>query len=231
MLDHGGHRAARVPDDAPIAVRGVEVGGEDRDGVAGALVLRDQRSQRLTGEQRDVAVGHDDDPADLGQVAQGAVHGVTGAALLVLHDCGSLGRDLGQMCLDLVPPVAHDDDEVVGTERSRGNHGVVDQAAAADGVQDLGDRRLHPGPLAGGEDDHGGRSGGAHARKRSSARRSGAWLRLPAPRRRFQRNWMHLRPCRATVTLDGSRARIRTSIGRTKTDSPALGRPGMAPPG
>ena len=32
------------------------------------------------------------------------------------------------------------------------------------GVQDLGGRRLHPGALARGEDDDGGRSGGAHAR-------------------------------------------------------------------
>ena len=61
-------------------------------------------------------------------------------ALLVLHDGGGLGGDLGQMCLDLVPPVAHDDDEVVGCHRCRGDHGVVDQAATADGVQDLGDR-------------------------------------------------------------------------------------------
>jgi hypothetical protein len=76
--------------------------------------------------------------------------------------------------------VADDHDQVLGFESGRGKHGVMDQAATADGVQDLGDRRPHPGALACGEDDHGGRSGGAHARKRSSARRSGACLRLPA---------------------------------------------------
>jgi hypothetical protein len=180
LLDHRSDGAARVAHDAPVPGGHVEVGGEDRDGVAGALVLGNQGSKRVSGEQRGVAVGHHEGPGEPGQVAQSALHRVTRAALLVLHDGCRLGCDLGQVRLDLVTPVTDDHDQVLWLEGGRGNHRVMDQAATADGVQHLGDRRLHPGALACGEDDHGGRSGGAHARKRSSARRSGAWFRLPA---------------------------------------------------
>ncbi len=65
---------------------------------------------------------------------------------------------------DPVAVVAHDHTDVLGPGGARRPDGVADQGDPADRVQDLGSRGLHPGALAGSEDDDGGRAGGAHAR-------------------------------------------------------------------
>ena len=63
--------------------------------------------------------------------------------------------DLGEVRGDLVAAVADDDHEVLGVERRRGGQRRGRAGAAADRVQHLGSGRLHPGALAGGEDDDG----------------------------------------------------------------------------
>ena len=216
LLHDPGDRPRRAAQDPAVAGRVVEVAGQQRDGVGLGVMDGDEVGERLAGEQRGVAVRHDDGALQARQVGEGALDGVAGAQLLLLHDRARLGRDVGEVGDDLVAAVADDDDEMGGLQRAGSSDGVVDQGPATDRVQDLRDRRLHPGALAGSEDDHGGRSSGGHA--------------VSAPRRGGGREVVHCRgyppftprspwrsgrptsqlPGRGNRTKIGSRGRSRT---------------------
>ena len=210
LLDDRVHGAVGTADDAAVAGRLVELRGQHGHGVALLGVVVDERAQGLGGEQRDVAVGHDDGAGQVGQLGERALHGVTGAALLVLHRRTHLGGDLAEVGDHLVAAVADDDNEMFGVERFGRLDRVADQASSADGVQHLGDRRLHPGALARGEDHHGGRAGGAHAGALLGGTSAGGPTgpRIPATPRPQD-------PVRIRTPV-GSRARTRTSITSTK---------------
>ena len=169
----------------------------------------------------DVAVGHDHGARQSREAAQSAVHGVAGAALLVLDDGGRRGATSARWALTWSRPWPTTTTRWSGSSCLGGGHGVVDQGAAADGVQDLRDRRLHPGALAGGEDDHGGRSVGAHARSAPGRGgghdvvQSAGYLPFTAGTRRATTN--------AFGVLPGGDSNLDW---RPKRWSPALGRPG-----
>ncbi|GGX77279.1 hypothetical protein GCM10010324_23470 [Streptomyces hiroshimensis] len=55
-----------------------------------------------------------------------------------------------------------DHDEVLGVQLAGGGDDVADEGTSADGVQDLGGRRLHAGALTRCENDDGCRAVGAH---------------------------------------------------------------------
>ncbi|GAA0339198.1 hypothetical protein GCM10010319_13950 [Streptomyces blastmyceticus] len=58
--------------------------------------------------------------------------------------------------------MADDHHEVLGVQLAGGGDDVPDEGAAADGMEDLGGRRLHAGALTRCEDDDGCRAVGAH---------------------------------------------------------------------
>ncbi|GAA2189182.1 hypothetical protein GCM10009848_33060 [Micromonospora lupini] len=63
---------------------------------------------------------------------------------------------------DLVGAVPHHDDGAVGAQRRGGAQHVTEQGAAEQGVQHLGQCRLHPLALTGGEYDDGTKVGLGH---------------------------------------------------------------------
>ncbi|GAA4877045.1 hypothetical protein GCM10025788_15060 [Serinicoccus chungangensis] len=63
----------------------------------------------------------------------------------------------------------HHHGEVLRPGLAGGMQGVTDEGASTDPVQHLGDRALHPGALAGGEDDHGSGVVGRHGTDCTSA--------------------------------------------------------------
>ena len=115
-------------------------------------------SERLAGEQRHVAVGHQDRAArgPLGQGVEGALGGAAGALDVVLVGDDGLRVDLGDVGGDQVALVPDDDGEVLGADGAGRGDRVAQQGPAPDPVQDLGGRGLHPGALTCGEDDDGG---------------------------------------------------------------------------
>jgi hypothetical protein len=77
---------------------------------------------------------------------------------LLLHDADhALGEVVAQP-----PRRVVDDDDEPGAGLARGGDGPGDQRAPAQRVEHLGERRAHPGSLAGGEDDDGGSGHVAH---------------------------------------------------------------------
>ena len=114
-------------------------------------------------QQRDVTTGDDDGPVQvLGQGGQPAGDGPPGAGHLVLVGRDGVGGDLGEVGDDGVALVTHNDDEVLGLEPPGRGNGVVQQAATADPVQDLGGDRSHTSSLACGHNDDSGGCGGGH---------------------------------------------------------------------
>ncbi|GLV52642.1 hypothetical protein TBS_32060 [Thermobispora bispora] len=71
-----------------------------------------------------------------------------------------LGREVVR---DLFPAVADDDDQPFGVECAGCGEHVIDERAPTDLVEDFGGLRLHPGALACGEDEDGGRALHTHS--------------------------------------------------------------------
>jgi len=116
----------------------------------------------LRGAQRHVAVGHEDGAGEPGRKrVQALPHSVTGAEPALLHGGADRARELVGEGVerggDLVRPVADDDGEVLGLQRGDGVDGVAQQAAPGDGVQDLGQGRVHARALPCGEHERGAR--------------------------------------------------------------------------
>ena len=110
VLDDALDASVGAAHDPAVARRVGEVRGDDRDDAARAVVRRGQLEERVTGEERDVAV-RDDDSA--GQVAgkglEGALDRAAGALDVVL--VGDDERLVERRALgdDTVPLVAHDE--------------------------------------------------------------------------------------------------------------------------
>lgn len=120
-------------------------------------MLLDQGPEGVAGQQRHVAVGHEDGALEVGrQRVEGAFGRPPGALDLVLVGDHGLGVDLGDVRSHEVTLVADDHGEVLGVDRTGRSDGVPDQGPTPDPVQDLGGRGLHPGAFTGGEDDDGG---------------------------------------------------------------------------
>jgi hypothetical protein len=82
---------------------------------------------------------------------------VTGAALLGLLDGAdrAVAELRHQRRLDRDALVSEDGDDRLGAQLARQVHGVADQGAPQQPVQNLHVRRAHARPLAGGQDDAG----------------------------------------------------------------------------
>jgi hypothetical protein len=61
---------------------------------------------------------------------------------------------MAELLAHLVGTVAVDDMDLFGFQQARGAVDAGQHRLAANGVQHLGQRRLHPCALAGGQDDH-----------------------------------------------------------------------------
>ena len=158
ILHDLGQRAAVVPDDAPVPGRVGDPRGEHGHRVPRGGVLPDERGQRLRPQQGHVAVGHHD---DAGQVAERFGHHadrVAGAGQPLLHHHAHAGRMPGRLGADLVPAVAGHHDQPLRAEAARRGQRVPEHAAAAQGMQHLGDPRFHPCALARGENDDSNRA-------------------------------------------------------------------------
>ena len=86
-FDDARHRAVRIAHDAAVGRRDRELHREQRERVAGALVLIEQPAQRFGRAQRHVA-GEDQHALAarrFGEARARLQHGVTGAELLLLH--------------------------------------------------------------------------------------------------------------------------------------------------
>ena len=83
----------------------------------------------------------------------GLLHRMAGAELLGLQCPGDVlaGKRLAHM----LTAVTVDHVDVAGRELARGVDDVLEQRAPRDGLQDLGQVRLHALALAGGQDDDG----------------------------------------------------------------------------
>jgi hypothetical protein len=113
-----------------------------------------QVTQGVGGEQGHIAVGDDDRARQVGrQGRQPALDGPAGAFDLVLVGDEAVRVARFDVRGHPVAFVADNDLQVERVDPAGGSDRVVDQAASADHVQDLGRRRLHPGALACGEDD------------------------------------------------------------------------------
>ena len=139
-------------DDAAVAGRVVELHRRERRGGAGLLVGGDEPGDRLARDQRHVAVDHQR-PAPSGRSVRGGGDRVarSRAARAWIATSTSSGRCSASRRLRVV-----DHDHPLGPGLARGVQRPEDHGAPADRVQDLGERGAHPGPLARGEDDHGG---------------------------------------------------------------------------
>ena len=136
---------------------------DDGDGRAAACVLLCERDEGLALQQRDVAHRHEDGARQVGgEGVEAALGGPARPLDLVLVGDGARGVDRGDVLGDAVTLVADDDGDVLGARGAGRGDGVPDERAAADGVHHLRERRAHPGALARGEDDDGGRTGVAH---------------------------------------------------------------------
>jgi hypothetical protein len=155
LLDDPGHRPVRGPDD-PAVPGGVRRDTAEHGGRrAGRGMVGDERRECRRRQQRGVA-RDDDDHAVLigGHGAERDPHGVPGAPLLVLHDRRRGRRGRGEVLADSIAMVADHHHGVPGVQGVGGGEHVAEQRSSGETVQHLRRRgRLHPGALAGGEDD------------------------------------------------------------------------------
>ena len=191
---------------------------------AGGVVRRSSSAQGVAVQQGHVAVGDDDGAASSAGQRRRAR---TRTACPVPCCCswttvGALGATSARWAATWSRPCPTTTTRWSGSSARAAPTAWSEQAAAADLVQDLRGRRLHPGALAGGEDDHGGRSVGAHAGSAPGGEAAGG--------RRAARTPGGYPGAEGAGQLTGggagSRARDRTSIADSKGQRPAIGRPG-----
>ncbi len=158
VLDDRLDAAVRRPDHPPVPGRVRHLGRQHRRGIALILMRLHQRPERLAPQQRMIAVRHDHGPVQRTGLLQRHPHRVPGTALVLLHHGLGVGRVLRQVLDDLLAPVPDDDDKALRLQPPRGGEHMPEHAAPAQLVQDLRLTGLHPGALARGENDDGGRS-------------------------------------------------------------------------
>ena len=161
LLDDGSDLVLVVTDDAAVTVGVRQVRGEHRHGRRHLGVRGVQVTEGVAGQQRDVGVRHDDGALEPVQCGHGALDGVAGAELLLLHGEVNRGAEFAGDRLgggaDLVAAVTDDGDDALGGDGVRGVQTVRQQGPSADGVQGLLRGGFHAGPGTGGEYDDGDR--------------------------------------------------------------------------
>ena len=222
-LGHAQDTPRRVARDPTVLPAAVVDAGSHRDDRAAASVLDDQRRDQLRRDQR--LIGEEDD--DLGGLGRDGgkrrADSVPGAELLLLH------REDEPVAPVEMPPqlrgiMADHDDGLRGRAPLRRLEHGVDHRATGDGMEELGEARMHPFPLTGGQDNGGalafysrGRWGLVGIRRGYGARRScgfGRHRALPIRLLIHGHNdpghafcWRIIDAARAII---GWRARIRT---------------------
>ncbi len=152
FLDDGTDIRFRLPDDAAVAGRIADDGGQNGRGGVAVAMGGDQRAQGFGADERSVAW---QDHNKLGP-AQGAarhLHGVSGSVLRVLQDAfGIPGFDDSHDLFGLMP---YDDNRLFRSEWGASAQHVLDQRAASGAVQHFRKTRLEPRTFSGGQDDDG----------------------------------------------------------------------------
>ena len=119
-------------------------------------VRLDEATEGVGVEEGHVAVDDEHLTGEVGrQRRDGELHRAACAGHLVLIDDHALGHVDSDDAGDPVALVTHDADHVRGLELAGGGEHVRDDRHAAQRMQQLRQRRLHAGALAGGEDDDG----------------------------------------------------------------------------
>jgi hypothetical protein len=126
--------------------------------------------ERLRAQQWRVAVEHQHVPVEAVQLGLGLEHGVAGATLLLLE--GEAGP-AAEGVADGLCAVTHHHHQPSRSERLGSGQGEVEHGPASQGVEDLGQPRLHAGALARGQHDDGDFARRGGHRYSSSATRGG----------------------------------------------------------
>ena len=152
-LDDAQQAAVRI-DHQPAVGEGV-LGLEAQHNQVGVAARLEHRLDALGVQQRGVGIGHHHVAGEAGQGALGGPHGVSGAQRRVLdrhrvraEAFGGVAGDLGRV------GAGHHHDPFAAQGLGRVD-GAVEQGAAADPVQDLGQGGPHSRALARGQDDGG----------------------------------------------------------------------------
>jgi len=145
------HDVAVLAQDAPVAGRVVDDARGERERRRRPALVEgpDHRAQVVAADERDVAVHHEHAHRLPPDRRQPDARRVARAALLLLHRrAHPLPRERpGEIRLEVLAPVADDDDHLSTPRVQGGLHGVVDDGEAGDRVHHLGKRALHSRPL------------------------------------------------------------------------------------
>ena len=144
------HAPARIAHDATVALRLVELLGEQREVPRPRRV--DERAQGCGGDQRHVAVEHERRCRRRASAGSACITRVPGAELLLLQRPGDRRR---RRCARAPPraPWPTTTHRRCGSSAARGVDHVREQRPAGERMQDLRQVRVHALALARGEDD------------------------------------------------------------------------------
>ena len=151
VLDDG-HQLIAAADDPPVARRVLQHGGHHRRGGAALAVARDQGSNGFRPQQRHVSGQQHHRAARAAQVRFRLEQRVAGAELRLLHD-EVQSADAAERCSEQLRLMTDDDRQRRGFERRGISNDVPDERQSVRVMNQLRQGGLHPGPLAGGQND------------------------------------------------------------------------------
>ena len=144
VLNDPGDVAVFIAQDAAVAGRVFNRGGQNGCRVALGFVALHEFSEQLEGKQRDVAVGHQDGAfSEVVHRFKANLDCAAGAWDLVLVDDAHVRRMLEHVGCNAVTLVTHNHDEAIGFQRMRGIERVADHRTAAECVEDFRLRGFH----------------------------------------------------------------------------------------
>ena len=154
LLDDVREVPVAVAHDAAVAERVGQDGRRQRQGGISVAMRCEQILERRAADERQVA-GEHDHVAVVRQLAGRHLDRVAGAELFLLldEDDAIIACHTAERLHDELLAVPDDDDDLVGPGLERRVEQVPEHRPPAHLVQRLGQRRLHPRALAGGEDD------------------------------------------------------------------------------
>ena len=184
MFDDAQHVAFAGADDAAVADRIVEDGGEHGRAVAAFLVKGEQLVERVGVEQRHVGCGDQHGAVQivlLRELRHRALHGAAGSGDVVLVDDGDVLVVGACGFGDAFGLVVDHHGERIGVKGRHGVHDTVQERFAGQGVQHLRFVGTHAGAFARGKDDCGAQchlspsvllvfAGNVHSRRISGGR-------------------------------------------------------------
>ena len=145
-----------IPHDAAVAGRVLQLGHQHCQ--AGSPLTGQQAAQARSGDQRHIAIEHQH-LGPVGHVGQRLLHGMARAQPLGLLGPQQVGLAFERRA-HLVTAMAMDDMDGPGLQLPRRGDHMGQHRPAGHFLQHLGQGRVHPLALAGGEDDH--MQGSAH---------------------------------------------------------------------